>query len=43
MDGAAGFPIRIPAQEDAAFLGFLEQVTFLYRHLQSISGDALRA
>jgi hypothetical protein len=40
---AAGFAIDIPGQEDAAFLGALEQVTFLYGHLLSISRDALRA
>jgi hypothetical protein len=41
--GTAGFPVRIPGQEDAAFLGVLEQVTFLYRHLTSVSGDELGA
>ena len=41
--GAAGFPICIPGQEDAAFLGMLEQVAFLYRHLHSILRDALWA
>ena len=41
MYGAAGFPVRIPGQEDAAFLCVLEQVTFFYRHLSSVSGDAL--
>ena len=39
--GAAGFPIRIPGQEDAAFLCVLEQVALLYRRLAGISGDAL--
>ena len=41
MYGAAGFPVRIPGQEDAAFLCVLEEVTFLYRHLHSILRDAL--
>jgi hypothetical protein len=41
MDGATGFAVLIPGQEDAASFGSLEQVAFLYWHLQSISGDAL--